>query len=290
LEILEQVQVHEWAVPFSPASADQATKALEAGKVLFAQDLPFALTESEQRFLSPEYLSGAKNISFNHENGELSGTASKGTDLEDLTAMVRRFSVQAVGLMRALCPAYGNNLVIGRTSFRPAEIAGRASSWRKDDTRLHVDAFPSRPIQGNRIVRVFANVSPSVPRVWRVGEPFGDAARKLLSRVRAPFPGSASLLSFLNITKGRRTPYDHYMLGLHDAMKSDTTYQAESPQTEVAFPPGATWVCFTDSVSHAAMSGKYAFEQTFYLPVNAMRDPGLSPLKVLEGLLGKPLV
>jgi hypothetical protein len=128
-----------------------------------------------------------------------------------------------------------------------------------------------------------------MPRVWRAGEPFENAARKLLPRVRAPFPGALSLMAGLRITKGRRSLYDHYMLGLHDAMKSDTRYQAESPQARIEFAPGAVWACFTDCVSHAAMSGQYAFEQTFYLPVNAMAVPARSPLRILESIVSRPL-
>jgi hypothetical protein len=37
------------------------------------------------------------------------------------------------------------------------------------------------------------------------------------------------------------------------------------------------------------LSGQFAFEQTFYLPVEAMRDPERSPLRVLERLVGKSL-
>jgi hypothetical protein len=89
--------------------------------------------------------------------------------------------------------------------------------------------------------------------------------------------------------KGRRTEYDHIMLGIHDAMKADTEYQSQVPQTQLAFPPGVTWACFTDRVSHAAMSGQFALEQTFYLPVDAMNDPASTPLRVLERLAGRVL-
>jgi hypothetical protein len=74
------------------------------------------------------------------------------------------------------------------------------------------------------------------------------------------------------------------MLGIQDRMKADEGYQSRVRQTQLAFPPGATWVCFTDCVSHAAMSGQFALEQTFYLPVSAMKHPHLSPLHILEGL------
>jgi hypothetical protein len=101
-----------------------------------------------------------------------------------------------------------------RTSFRPNEVAGRNYSPRHDDRRLHVDAFPSRPMAGKRILRLFSNVSPDgVVRAWRVGERFEPFARRFLPRAGRPLPGSAWLLEQLGITKGRRSAYDHLMLG-----------------------------------------------------------------------------
>jgi hypothetical protein len=58
----------------------------------------------------------------------------------------------------------------------------------------------------------------------------------------------------------------------------------------VEFPPGATWLAFTDEVSHAAMAGQYQLEQTFLLPVATMREPERSPLRILEGIKGRKLV
>jgi len=263
---------------------------LEAGEVLFAPNLHFDLTEGERRFLSPACLDDkSKNVSYRPASGELHGASATGSDREELTAMLRRYYERSSALLQTLFPEYRERLTPGFTSYRPAEIAGRAAHWRKDDTRLHVDAFPSRPLQGLRILRVFSNVNPSAPRLWRVGEPFEQVARKFLPQIRAPFPGTSWLLHTLHITKTRRTPYDHLMLGIHDRMKADEVYQRECPQTELSIPPGATWACFTDSVPHAAMSGQFAFEQTFYLPVTAMRDPAKSPLRILERLTGRVL-
>jgi hypothetical protein len=123
-----------------------------------------------------------------------------------------------------------------------------------------------------------------------VGEPFGQVAATFLPHVRPPFPGSSWLLQRMRVVKGRRTLYDHFMLGIHDRMKADDHYQSEVAQTKVSIPPGATWACFTDSVSHAAISGQFAFEQTFYLSVNAMQNPSASPLKIIERLVGRPLI
>jgi hypothetical protein len=78
----------------------------------------------------------------------------------------------------------------GNSSLRPSQVATRETSWRKDDTRLHIDAFPSNPMHGTRLLRVFSNVNPrGQPREWRVGEPFEDHARRYLSAIRRPLPG-----------------------------------------------------------------------------------------------------
>lgn len=290
MQILEQVPLEGWQGPFTPEIAQQAVTALESGKIVLAPRLRFDLQPGEEKFLSTQYLGAkSKNISYNPASKALGGTDCQGEEREVLTVMIRRFSEQAIALLRGICPAYAQKFVAGLTSFRPAEISGRVTSWRKDDTRMHVDAFPSRPSHGRRILRIFANVNPVCPRVWRAGEPFEDAARTLLPRVKAPLPGQLSVLAALRITKGRRSLYDHYMLGLHDAMKADTKYQAQAPQSRLEFVPGAVWACYTDQVSHAAMSGQHAFEQTIYLPVDAMVEPERSPLKTLERVLRRTL-
>jgi hypothetical protein len=290
MEILEPLDIASWQSPFSPEIVAKAADALETGKLLYAPQLPFELSENERRFLSPDCLDGkSKNISFRPGSGALKGTHYQGPDRNQLLGMLQRYHNHAFDLLKALCPGYIYDLTPGFTSFRPAEIAGRTTSWRHDDTRLHVDAFPSRPMQGLRILRVFTNVNPRAPRVWRVGEKFDDAAARLLPGIKPPIPGAASLLHWLRITKGLRTEYDHFMLGIHDRMKADETYQSQVPQTKLEIAPGTTWACYTDSVSHAAMSGQFAFEQTFYLPVKAMKDPERSPLRVLERLAGRNL-
>jgi hypothetical protein len=144
-------------------------------------------------------------------------------------------------------------------------------------------------VQGNRILRIFTNVNSQTPRIWRVGEAFEQVAVKFLPEIQPPVPGSLLLLSLLRVVKGRRTEYDHVMVGIHDRMKANSGYQSQVRQTQIAFPPGATWACFTDWVSHAAMSGQFALEQTFYLPVSSMKCPQLSPLRVLEGLTRRAL-
>jgi hypothetical protein len=57
----------------------------------------------------------------------------------------------------------------------------------------------------------------------------------------------------------------------------------------IEFPPGSTWICFTDSVPHAVLSGQYALEQTFIINLRGLVSPERAPIRVLEKMAGKPL-
>lgn len=270
--------------------ADRAMSLLEHGRVLMLPDLEFDPAGAEDVMYAEISDEGVKNVSFNPATGELKGTPLTGEARERLKGVVARYADWAEALVRELLPAYAGALQRGRTSFRPRS-ADHNLSKRKDDRRLHVDAFPSQPVQGRRILRVFRNVNPAgEPRHWRVGEPFADYARRFLPATRPMSPGAGLAMQALGLTKGRRTRYDALMLQLHDAAKDDDAYQANGPHRDVDFPAGATWMCFTDSVVHAALGGRYAFEQTFYVPVAAMGDPAASPLKTLEAMTGHSLI
>ncbi len=269
--------------------ADAATR-LEAGDVLWQSESFFTLKEDERPLLSPSVLASGKNVSFDPATRRIAGTALTGELLRALQSMLARFSDESQAMLARVCPQYASELTRGRTSFRPVEIAGRASSWRKDDTRLHVDAFPATPVGGRRILRVFANLNPEgKPRSWRVGDSFEAVAAHFAPQLRVPVPGSSALLRWLRVTKTARSPYDALMLQLHDRMKEDTTYQHRAPQIAFDFPAGSAWFAFTDQVSHAAMAGQYQLEQTFLLPVRAMLDERRSPLRILERLKGRAL-
>lgn len=264
---------------------------IEAGEVLHFPQLAFALTPSERQFLDPRWADPkAKNISVRWPANELRGAVGSATELAALHALIVRYAEQSEALALRLFPHYRGHLRRGNSSFRPVNVAGRVSSWRKDDTRLHVDAFPSNPMQGTRLLRVFCNVNPDgLPRQWRVGEPFEAHAKRYLPQIGRPLPGSAWLLEKLHITKRRRTECDHLMLELHDRAKADAEFQRSSPQRDVAFAPGSSWVVFSDQVLHAAMGGQHMLEQTFYLDVAHQQRPEVSPRGTLERLLGREL-
>lgn len=282
--------VHDrWSDPPTSASGG-FIDALERGNVLFMPHLRFVVTAQEQSIFSPHILSSSKNASFNPTSGRVSGTTLQGEERRRLQHLMARFSDSALSLVSALFPQYRERLQRARTSFRPAEIAGRQTSWRRDDTRLHIDSFPASPVQGRRILRVFTNVNPTGRgRSWRVGGEFEDVARRFAGALSVPWPPAMMTLQWLRITKTRRSAYDALMLQLHDRMKEDRQFQDTSEQEPFDFPSGSTWIAFTDQVSHAAMSGQYQLEQTFLVPVEAMLDERRSPLRILERLKGQSL-
>jgi hypothetical protein len=269
---------------------ERAIDALESGLVVYFPRLSFTLEERERSLLSPSVADGkAKNVSLDPATGSIKGVAAN-AERTLLQTMLERFASDAMTLMAGLFPAYAAGLERARTSYRPVEIAGRSYSPLKDDKLLHVDAFPSTPTHGRRILRLFTNIAPKDPRLWRVGEPFQDFARKFLPSLPRPNAFTAWFYASIGATKSRRSAYDQLMLGLHDGAKRDATYQKSGPQSDIAFPPGTSWLCYTDQVLHAALAGQYALEQTFHLDIASMADPARSPLKVLEGLTGRPLV
>ncbi len=240
-----------WAHCFSEADQLRALHALEQGSVLSFPQLGFSINEDEGPLLTPAIAATSKNVSLDISRETLRGSRANNKELGLLRGMMQRFATSNRSLLRTLLPRYDAGLLPGRISFRPAEIAGRTTSWRKDDTRLHVDSFPSSPVQDKRILRVFSNINPH--------------------------------------GKSRRSAYDHFMLQLHDRMKADLDYQSNADQTACAFNAGSTWLAFTDQTSHAAMAGQFVLEQTWYLPVACMAEPSQSPLRILERLAGREL-
>ncbi len=288
--MLSTLTATSWTAPFSELEQKKALEAIENGAVIYLPQLSFQLKAAEQSLLTPTILKKHfKNVSFNPNNRSLKGVAD--SQVLQVASMMERFFQDSRHLIEQLFAPYKDSLEMGRTSYRPIEVFGRKTSLLKDDTRIHVDAFPATPNHGKRILRVFSNINPhQKPRAWHLGEPFEKVALAFLPTLPKPCFGSRTLLGWAKITKSYRTLYDHYMLQLHNAMKKSDAYQQAVTKTAFDFAAGSTWVVMTDAVSHAALSGQYLLEQTFYLPVEAMVCPQKSPLGFLEKNLSKKLI
>ena len=264
MTMIINIPIADWSAECSTAIQEQALRGLEAGGVLFFPQLRFLVAELEVPFLSAAIAGKSKNVSFDSATGKLQGTRITEQDRRPLQAMMKRYATVSDALLRRLLSQYRAGLIRSRTSFRPVEVAERPSSWRKDDARLHVDSFPSSPVQDKRILRVFSNINPQgQSRCWRLGGSFESVAGRYLPTLSDPVRGVSRLLELCGITKSRRSVYDHFMLQLHDRMKADLDYQLNTEQTNVEFPAGSTWITYTDQAAHAAMAGQFCLEQTF---------------------------
>jgi len=272
----------------SIGSADKksAIKAIESGKIIYFPRYALIPQTNEQPLLCESILDAKhKNISYDYAKQSIAGLTKKNKLNALAQQFMHRYALFARQLVDTVLPQYSDELIWGRTSYRPAQILGRHSSKRKDDTRVHVDAFPSTPVNGLRIFRVFCNINPyDEPRVWHIGEAFTNVLKTFSPKLPPYSKAKATLLHLVKATKTKRSAYDHYMLHMHDTMKLDDDYQQSLKKQRIDFPTHSTWLVFTDHVSHAALSGQFLLEQTFYLPVHVMQNPALSPLKQWESI------
>ncbi|HEV2471754.1 MAG TPA: Kdo hydroxylase family protein, partial [Chthonomonadales bacterium] len=175
---------------------------------------------------------------------------------------------------------------------------GRPLPMSRRNDLLHLDAFPTRPTHGGRILRAFTNIHPSDDRIWATSEPFETLAEQFalpagLSGVTSPIASArrsaAEVARKVGVKVPARSAYDEFMLHFHNYLKSNATFQQTGKKQSWAFAPGVTWISFTDQIAHAVLSGRYALEQTCIVPFSAMVQPDRAPLRVLERLAGRRL-
>ena len=274
---------------------------LEAGDILCFRDLPFALPEDDRRFLLEQHWGGSalhKNISYRPSQDLLRGYDGDATERTALHRILKNYSAQVVEFARRFLIPYADRWSLDFASFRPLEEEGRDLPLHKRNDLLHVDAFPSRPTRGGRILRVFTNLNPSKPRVWLTTNRFPELAQSYAREAGLdPFAIGASagarfiepFKRLLHLPGAGRSAYDRFMLRFHDYMKENEAFQSGCERIRLEFEPLSTWLVFTDGVPHAVLSGQYALEQTFIIPTTALVAPQMAPIRVLESLCGRSL-
>ncbi len=290
--------------PGSPVGRERELaycRALEEGHILFFPRTPLDLPEADRAFLLDQRQVDAgyhKNIAYRPETDRVSGfVKQRPGDDEALRRALRDYSQRVVRFAAELLPSYARAWRVDFASFRPQEEAGRRAKLRARNDLVHVDAFPTRPCRGDRILRVFTNVNPAVPRVWQTAETFDALAERfaipsgLLARARQGGLGRAArrTLRAIGLPVVARSPYDEFMLRFHHFLKENAAYQAEARKDTHTFPPGSTWIVFTDMVSHAVLSGQHALEQTFIVARESLVSPERAPVAILERLAGSRL-
>src|SRR5207248_9905367 len=144
------------------------------------------------------------------------------SDLE-VRQIMRRYSAEVTRFLSEFLSPYAPHWTIDFASYRPLEEAGRDLPLHKKNDLLHVDAFPSRPTRGGRILRVFTNVNPTRNREWFVSDPFAQLAERYavqagIQQVAATRVGGQlkRLVRRLGLPVTDRSRYDRFMLRFHD--------------------------------------------------------------------------
>jgi 3-deoxy-D-manno-oct-2-ulosonic acid (Kdo) hydroxylase len=274
---------------------------LEAGNILYFPRTPFDFPEEDIQFLLTRKQTDTafhKNIAYRPAVDRITGIEeSSGPGVERLRAIVRGYSQNSAKFLDRLLTPYAGKWKLDYASYRPVEERGRPARLRARNDLPHVDAFPTRPTNGDRILRLFTNINPAQNRVWITSQTFDVLAPRFAKAIGLPRPQGTSVLSraFRSIAKAAhlpgadRSPYDAFMHSCHNAMKENGEFQEKCPKQRWEFPPQSTWIVLTDFVSHAVLEGQYALEQTFIISRDAMVRPEMSPVKILEGLAGYPL-
>ncbi|MBV9742240.1 MAG: Kdo hydroxylase family protein, partial [Acidobacteriia bacterium] len=96
-------------------------------------------------------------------------------------------------------------------------------------------------------------------------------------------------LAYIGFGPRGRSRYDEFMLAFHDYLKQNEGYQKTCAKYRFEFPPGASWMVFTDIVPHSVESGQSAVEQTFIVAPESLASPDNAPVAILEKIAGTAL-
>ena len=182
-----------------------------------------------------------KNIAYKPALDKVSGLAGT-RNAEETREAMRQYSTAAREFLARILPRYSPAWKVDYASFRSIEEAGRELPLTKRNDLLHIDAFPTRPVFGDLILRCFTNVSPDQPRRWMTSDPFAklaerEAAKAGLERfARKAGNGLDKLrrslvrgLAAVGMPLVDRSAYDAFMLWFHDWLKRNPDYQGELP-------------------------------------------------------------
>jgi hypothetical protein len=287
-------------VPAATASDNRSI--LERGDILFFPDGGFEIPAEVRTALlgaAQDARSFHKNIAYKTNIDKVSGLENR-KDAEMVRVAMREYSQRALGFMARILPDYARAWKVDYASFRSIEERGPEMPPTKRNDLLHVDAFPTRPVFGDMILRCFTNVHPAQAREWVTGDPFALLAEREaraagldrfastsgLDRIRR---AAVRVLSTAGVPVVDRSAYDSFMLHFHDWLKGNEIYQRDCARYRFDLPAGSTWLVFTDVVPHAVLGGRLALEQTVIVSRASLADRERAPASILERLAGKSL-
>jgi hypothetical protein len=96
----------------------------------------------------------------------------------------------------------------------------------------------------------------------------------------------ARLLGWCRLGGRQRSPYDTFMLRMHNYLKWNDDYQQNSDRCTWRFTPGSAWLVLTDTVPHAVLAGRYALEHSYFIAPDSLELPEESPAALLRQACG----
>lgn len=276
---------------------------LESGDIIFFPETPIEIPSDDLAFLLGHQQVGGgyhKNIAYRPLEDHITGfDAQDPSTTERLRGIMGRYSRDVIAFLQNFLAPYQTRWKVDYASYRPEEEQSRDLALRKRNDLLHTDAFPTRPTHGDRILRFFNNINPQKTRNWITTETFDVLVHKmrvgkLQDENTVPLPSSMEMSgikrTLANMGLGalapslKRSPYDEFMMRFHNYLKENSAFQQNCPKQRWEFPPGSSWMVYTDMVSHAVLSGQFALEQTLIVSREAMVTPEKSPYGVLARL------
>ena len=286
----------------APGDPIANARALETGNILYFPQSPIKISEEDRATLLATGQSGGhlhKNISYKPLEDRVSGVETPAREeAERVRNALRNYSRNAIHFLEEALSPYKEHWRVDYASYRSIEEEGRDLPWKKRNDLLHTDAFPTRPTRGDMILRIFTNINPSKERVWMTADPFANLAERYAAEAGLQqIAASASPLKSAAVRFGRslglplvdRSPYDAFMLAFHDFLKASRVFQEETRKYRFSFPPGSTWIAFTDVTPHAVLSGRCALEQTMIIARGSLVQPDCAPIAILEKMTGARL-
>jgi len=295
----------------SPAGAPVA-EALESNHIVFFPRCPLGLPdEATLHYLRNELPARIrlKNISYHPEADRVTGLEADADTERRVTAILREHLAAVSAFLHRQVPHLTRDWTIGTCSIRPIQERGRNLKPHASNELVHVDAGAYGATDGDRILRFFVNFSDHEDRVWatkgpieeivrRCGRDAGliDARGRLAVRLTKTLPDrllSAAVRGLARLNPLAQvldtSPYDRAMRRLHNYMKDTAAFQQDQRgYEEIRFPPYSAWMVFTDGVSHASLSGQFAFVTTIIVRRRHMQQPQFAPFNVLLSLQQPP--
>jgi hypothetical protein len=284
------------------AAPHEISDALERGAIVHFPECPLPLPSPEDLAFLREELPrqlDVKNVSYHPESDRLHGVKDDVALRERALRVLKAHSRNVEEFLERTIPALTRDWTVGTSSFRPIQERGRNLDAHASNELVHVDAGAYGATRGDHILRFFVNVNPSADRVWatkgafpylyeRYGAAAGIAgARELdagvLDQLRSALLKGLVKVGVKEAMIVDSSPYDRLMRRFHNYMKDTPEFRdGRDDYEELRFAPFSAWMVFTDTVSHASISGQHALVNTFIVRLASCRLPELAPINILR--------